>query len=367
MRGSYCKSLQSKRNCLFFGLIVTVLTLFASNGCTTGIYRPSTLPDTLVAKPITPANTIDLSRFASKGIDQDTIAWGDLLEVELNAGISDERANPSKVRVAKDGSIIVAPVGQIRVAGLQVEQAEAVVAAECRRRQLFVNPFVSIKIDEQRTNKVTVVGAVKEPGTYELSRSQSSLMASLVEAGGLANDTDLNIEIRHGNQNSGSSQIMQASYSPQNGQPAGPDRSGEVVQVNLATFAPNNSSKYSLEDGDIVTVGKRELPAIQVLGLVKKPGDIELTGEQNIHLLDAIAMAGGCSNPAADKITVLRKNLDNTEPARIAISMKNAIEGDENMILSPGDTIIVRQTPATVTVDIVRTFFHLSFSSATPW
>ncbi len=342
-------------------------------GCTSGVYQVANLPAEHLAESITPADTIDLSRFATKGSDQDTIAWGDLLDVQLTAGTGEDDGEPTQVRVAKDGTIVVPPVGSVRVSGFQVEQAEQILAETARCRNLFVHPFVSVKIAEQRTNQVTVVGAVNKPGTYSLPRGQSSLMACLVEAEGLANDTNLQVEVRRSQNGNRQPEILQAQlpYGSGFGQgvsPVSATGQPEIVQVSLTTFDPNAPGKYVLHDGDVVTVGKRDLPSIQVMGLVRKPGPIEITGEEDVRLLDAIAMAGGCSNGVADKILVVRHSNGEPAPVRIGISLQKAIDGDDNLLLCPGDTVLVRHTPATVFVETIRSFFRIGISgSAAMW
>ncbi|HLA84608.1 MAG TPA: hypothetical protein VJL29_07420, partial [Thermoguttaceae bacterium] len=51
------------------------------------------------------------------------------------------------------------------------------------------------------------------------------------------------------------------------------------------------------------------------------------------------------------------------EPVTIVASLRQAIDGKDNVLLAPGDTVMVRQTPATVVVDAVRTFFHVGIGS----
>lgn len=86
---------------------------------------------------------------------------------------------------------------------------------------------------------------------------------------------------------------------------------------------------------------------------------------QDIHLLDAIALAGGRSSPVADKVFVIRRLDNQSEPLVIQASISKAKQnGLENLRLAAGDTITIEQTPSTAIVDTVGKFFRLSFGVA---
>ena len=53
-----------------------------------------------------------------------------------------------------------------------------------------------MSLANRRTNRISVVGAVEDPGTYELPVAGSDLLSALVAAGGLADNADRTIEIR---------------------------------------------------------------------------------------------------------------------------------------------------------------------------
>jgi polysaccharide export outer membrane protein len=92
-----------------------------------------------------------------------------------------------------------------------------------------------------------------------------------------------------------------------------------------------------------VTVSVIEIRSRQVyvLGQVGKPGGYPLITP--ISILQLIAQAGGLSAYANRKeIVILRESKGNTE--RIRISYVSAINGDDkqNIMLQPGDTVVVR-------------------------
>jgi polysaccharide export outer membrane protein len=122
-----------------------------------------------------------------------------------------------------------------------------------------------------------------------------------------------------------------------------------------------------LEDGDVVNVERRDPQPVHVIGLVLKPGQFELPVNQDMHLLDVLALAGGVSLNVADKIHVIRNVAGREEPAVIELSLRDAKSGGKsNLRLAPGDVVSVEETPMTVAMDTVRTFFRVGFTSALP-
>jgi polysaccharide biosynthesis/export protein len=89
-----------------------------------------------------------------------------------------------------------------------------------------------------------------------------------------------------------------------------------------------------------VVVSEIHSKVVYLLGEVGKKGPVEMTS--GMTLLDAIASAGGLTDYAnAKKIYILRK--DAGKPERIPVRYKEALKGNGNfnLILEPGDTIVV--------------------------
>jgi polysaccharide export outer membrane protein len=89
-----------------------------------------------------------------------------------------------------------------------------------------------------------------------------------------------------------------------------------------------------------VSVNEVRSLRISVLGEVQKPGVLELRGQTTI--LEAIAMAGGFRDFASpSKITIIRTDATGSNQ-RLRFNYNKAASGDEpNLVLVPGDVIIV--------------------------
>jgi polysaccharide export outer membrane protein len=84
--------------------------------------------------------------------------------------------------VARDGSIMVPFAGQVRVAGLTVEQASRAIAAALRGRE--IDPQVEVSLVTNLSNSVTVLGEVRTVGRVPLSANNERLLDIIAAAGG---------------------------------------------------------------------------------------------------------------------------------------------------------------------------------------
>jgi polysaccharide export outer membrane protein len=357
---------------LSISLSAALLALFGSSGCANARYRASQLPVEYIAPSSPNLEKIDLGGLANHSVSLEVIQPGDVLEVTMITDYVKLVTTASPLRVGDDGAIVVPLVGKVGVAGLSAEQAEQTIASESIRRGVFRTPCFTVTMKQCRTNKVTVVGAVNKPGTHDLPRGSSSLLAALVASEGLAKDASADVEIRHTDR-----RPLASADSPDrpSAEANAPGLNAGLVayeaeppellttKVNLVAATSGRQKTPSLRDGDIVYVAKRTLPAIYVLGLVGKPGELPFPPNQELRVLDALAMAGGCSSPVADKVLVIRRLPNREEPVQIAVSIQAAKSGHDNIALAPGDTVMVEQTPETFVLDIIKNFLHFSFGT----
>ncbi|MBN2294773.1 MAG: hypothetical protein JXM70_20255, partial [Pirellulales bacterium] len=137
------------------------------------------------------------------------------------------------------------------------------------------------------------------------------------------------------------------------GQPS--DAQPEIIDVNLAEAAEQGHDSRLLHDGDVVMVTRRVPKPIHVIGLVNKPDKYEMPVNQELRVLDALAMAGDRSMQAADKVLIIRQIEGRKEPIKIDVSVKEAKEnGAANVRLAPGDIVSVEETPATVVLGTLQ-------------
>ena len=372
-----------------------LLLVVSAGGCANRIIKARRMPDRYQAAKVTNAQVADLSRLSMSTTSSSLIEPEDVVDVTISSGLEEAgRITPTPVRVGDTGIATIALIGQVPLAGLEPFQAEQRIATAAIDRGLFKAPQVTVTMRKKAVNRITVVGAVKEQGTIELPKGQSTLLAALMAAGSLDEKAGTEIEIRR-HENTTATQLsesgsttdtldansediqltsaveesdvkqaglirprpFQRSQQSSNRPPAQP----RTMKIDLATIDGTSDTDIGLKDGDVVRVETRDPNPISVIGLVQKPGQYEMPVGQPVHVLDAIAMAGERSNPWADKIYITRHVTSENEPIVIETSVVNAQHSDEsNIRLSPGDVVSVEQTPQTVIHNVFSTIFRFS-------
>ncbi len=243
-------------------------------------------------------------------------------------------------------------VGAVPVAGLDLAEAEAAITRACIDREIYRAPHVTVVMKRPKMNRITVLGAVEKPGVVELRNGNSDLLQALVEAGNLTKEAGSIVEVHHPGFRPADQIMPKIAEGPgASGNqltsleiPARPS-SARSIKVDLASLGTGTQQNFELQDGSVVRVEKRDPPALQVIGLVKEPDRYEFPLGKNMRLTDAIALAGGTSNQLADKIFVIRRR-EGAEPMLVNVSLRKAKRsGAENILLEPGDTVSVEQTP----------------------
>ncbi|MCG8448232.1 MAG: SLBB domain-containing protein, partial [Pirellulales bacterium] len=386
---NFTRNMSSLANRCINSRHLTLLLAFAFlTGCQTATYRAERLPPEFRAASTASSQIINLAQIAAPGTSSAILAPGDLLEITVATGREDEKTNPFLARVADDGTVDVPVIGPVPVAGLEEFDAGQSIADLAIQRGMYRHPLVTLEIKAKAVNRITVLGAVQDPGVHELPRGGCDLVAALAAAGGLDDTAGTEVEIIRQPKfglaaqespapsapDTDSSEIQLAAYQHigrSSDAPAGNQQhprwlGSPTIRIDLAQANLVSSPDFRLGDRDIVRVVPRKQKMIYVTGLVNQPGQFELPVDQDVHLLDALALAGGLSSPVADKILVLRHFEDRPQPLVIQASLAKAKKnGLENLRLTAGDTVTVEQTPATAVVDTLFNFFRMSFGFST--
>jgi polysaccharide biosynthesis/export protein len=353
------------------GLVGIIIILTAGSGCLARrTYSPANLPAEYDAMPVYSAHSLDLTRLAGPPVGNERIHPGDVLDISIAGGLGSDAVTKFPLRVNDDGSLSLPEIGLVHVAGLELSGAEQAIAAASVARQQYVHPAVNLSMNHRAANRVTVVGAVEKQGVVELPRASSSLLDAIVAAGGLAEDAGTNVEIRqpvtirrpinNGPPLPGQSPVQQASATMET------ITSVQSIRVDLVEAVTRVDSGLHLEDGSVVMVEKKELHPVEVIGLVREPGQYEFPVNKDLSLLGAVALAGGVRNPLADKVLVRRFRPGMDSPVVIIVSINDAKHRTaDNLRLEPGDVVSVEKTPATVALDAVN-LVRFSLGSSVP-
>jgi protein involved in polysaccharide export with SLBB domain len=193
----------------------------------------------------------------------------------------------------------------------------------------------------------------------ELPAANADLLSALLAAGNLTDEASTIVEIR-----------KVPDFSTQFTGSAGRRTTlaqDSSVRIDLIAASQGVAPDYRIEDGSVIMVREREPKTIQVIGLVNRPNQFEIPPDEEVRLLDAIALANGRTLQIADKVHVIRQLDSMKEPVLIAASIRDAKRGGPaNLRLGPGDIVSVEETPLTFTVGTIQSFVRFGFSSAVP-
>ncbi len=359
----------------------------ASTGCQSSGIRANQLPPEFRSAQRPRHENIDFSRVAVPGASESLIATGDLLKIDVSTGRDNEKSPPFMARVANDGTADIPVIGPVPVAGMEAFEAGQNIVSLAIQRGMYRHPLVTVEIESKAVNRVTVLGAVNEPGVHEVPRGSCDLVSALAASGGLTDEAGTRVEIIRQPQfgllsttteqgdplASGSGEIQLAAYESLQGPVAnspGAKRTHgwsapQTFRFDLANGQMPQGADFRLMDRDIIRIVSRKKEVIHVAGLVKEPGQFDLPVDEEIHLLDAVALAGGRSSPVADKVLIIRQIENQPNPVIIQASLSRAKKDPlENLQLASGDSISLEQTPVTAVVDTIGRFFRLTFGVA---
>lgn len=136
--------------------------------------------------PAAAANLVLTAEGNAPGAPDYLIGPQDLLKLDV-FGV--ESLSKRSVRVNASGQIFLPLIGRVQAAGLTGEQLAADIAARLAKDYLQ-NPQVTIFIEEFTSQRVTVVGAVKNPGVFPV-KGRTTLLQAVASAGGSTNVADL--------------------------------------------------------------------------------------------------------------------------------------------------------------------------------
>ena len=111
--------------------------------------------------------------------DDTTLGPGDVFSVRVFG----EESLTGSHQVAPDGTINFPLLGPIQVNGLEPTEVGAKIQTELREKDLLRNPQVSVYVDQYASKRVSVVGAVANPGTFALQPGMTVVQAISMAGG----------------------------------------------------------------------------------------------------------------------------------------------------------------------------------------
>lgn len=197
------------------------------------------------------------------------------------------------VRVSASGEVSLPLLGTVQIAGMTTRELEQDLRE--RLRETYVrDPQVSVFIQEYKSDPVSVVGAVKLPGLYQI-QTRKSLIEVLAMAQGFSEgplrEPGRTIIVTRKSK----AQWRVAGDGTTDGAAgSGAEQSGaESIEIPIKELIQSGKAQYNIPiyPGDVIKV----VPAgtFYVAGDVKRPGGFPLKDFDQVSVLQALAMAGG--------------------------------------------------------------------------
>jgi polysaccharide export outer membrane protein len=234
----------------------------------------------------------------------------------LTIQIYDQADLGGKYSVEADGTFSFPLIGRVRAGGQTLRALERELKSKLADGY-FRNPQVTVAIEQYRSQRVFVMGEVRQPGPVPLTGGMT-LIEALARAGSTTSTA------------SGEVAIVRTSQEEVRG-PVLPDQNtgSEVFRASIRELEGGAlSQNLELHDGDTVFVPRAE--TIYVFGQVRTPGAYGV--QANMTVLQALSLAGGVTEHGA---------IGRVRVARTENGAKKEIKVKLTDLVRPGDTVIV--------------------------
>lgn len=187
---------------------------------------PSTVPQAVAVDPMTGGGAPILSA----GEGDYVLTPGDTLDLMVYK----EPDLGMRSKIARDGRVQLPLLGEVAVAGMTLRQAQDHIR-KMLDADYLVNPQVYLNIASYTERKITVIGQVMRPGSYELQGNESlGILEAIGMAGGFSRIADRkNVTVKR--------------------------ESGdkiETIKVNTKRLDDPMGGSFDILPGDIITVGE---------------------------------------------------------------------------------------------------------------
>jgi polysaccharide biosynthesis/export protein len=305
--------------CAVLAILVSVHTLVAAQ-------QPQLNP--VVLKD----NVVDGKKLAAPDEKQNVdggyvLGSGDQITVHV---VNCDEITDKPTTVDVSGYIHLPLTGSLQVSGRTVQQLQADI--EERLKKYVLNPDVSVSVIEFRSQPVSVIGAVRNPGVMQV-QGHKTLLEMLSLAGGLDPQTagstvNVTRDIRWG-------RIPLPNASDDT------SKRHSIAEINLRSLinAKNPDENIAVEPNDVISVPRA--PTVYVIGEVQKAGGYVLNDREDVTVLQALSMAGGVDKMAKPQdARILRLTSGSVARMEIPVNVSKILEGKNPDVRMQADDIL---------------------------
>lgn len=235
-----------------------------------------------------------------------TLGPGDALRIQVFQ-------NPdllTETRVSEKGFITYPLVGELKVGGLPIADAEKKIAAALKEGGFVRQPQVNIVLLQIRGSQVSVLGEVNRPGRFPLE-TPSRVSDMLAVAGG-ATATGDDFAILTGTRN---------------GEPF-----RKIIDIPELYLGESSEEDILLAGGDVIYVHRA--PVFYIYGEAQRPGAYRI--ERGMTVMQALAQGGGPTLRGSEWRLRLHRASDDGGVKKLSPKMTDAVQ--------PNDILYVRES-----------------------
>jgi polysaccharide export outer membrane protein len=241
------------------------------------------------------------------------IGEGDLLQIS----VFEAKELDKTVRVNSRGFISLPLIGEVWLSGLTAIEAEEKIE-EMYKRSFIKDPHVSIFVEEQISQRITLVGQFKNPGTYDYLSNQR-LLDVIALGGGLSEHAGQIVQVRRTRYGQGEPNTF-------------------IVDLDRLIKEGDVELNIRLNGGDVLFVP--EAGVFFVDGAVRRPGAYPIKHKTVVQ--EGLVEAGGFESSAKkDKIKLVRMT-ENGERKIIDLDLNETSSNE--MALKDRDILIVGES-----------------------
>ncbi len=230
-------------------------------------------------------------------------------------------------------TVRVSPEGWIQIpmlkAGFHAEgkfsgELEGLIASALEKGKILVDPVVTVTVAEYVSRPISVIGAVKQPLTFQ-AYGNIKLLDALSRAGGLTTDAGAEILLSHTRSDAGDAKGISM-----------------VVRIPVKRLIDHADAdlNYSLRGGEEIRVP--EASRVFVMGNVKKPGAFPMRDSYDSTVLKLLALSEGLLPFAMDEAYIYRREGAGNGREEIAIPLaKIMARKSPDVQLLPNDVLYV--------------------------
>jgi polysaccharide export outer membrane protein len=209
---------------------------------------------------------------ATPSYEDYVIGGGDLIQLS----IFEAPDLNTETRVNARGGVTLPLLSTVQIAGLSIREAEQHVE-QLYREKYLQDPHITIFVKEQYGSKVTLMGALKKPGTFDFY-ARMNLMDVLAMAEGLSNTAGRIVQIRRKGEADAPPQAL-------------------LIDLDQMVKEGQDELNVAIKGGDVIYVP--EAGSVYVDGAVRKAGSYPIRQEMSVQ--EAVVAAGGLQSFANAK------------------------------------------------------------------